>query len=166
MRCPPISFKGAPTKTLPKRYNMTTNNKTNDDVNAAHVVNEHGQVAPETLPETPTPTPTTDDAQKAMDEAFDAATESRYIAFKDKPVQIITFVNPGFKTTVGQNGEPQFEFDVIDQTGAQKLLSTQSARLMNALKKIYAVGHSLAGLKIKIVRTGEGYKTVYTAEAI
>jgi len=104
--------------------------------------------------------------QNAMDAAFEAATESRYISFKDRPIQLVTFVNPGFKTTVGQNGEPQFEFDVLDVTNAPKILSTQSARLMNALKKIYNVEHSLMGIRAKIMRTGDGYQTQYTAEAI
>lgn len=133
----PILFMGVPIQTLPK--------------GCEQMENETKEYTNETAE------PSSDE-----DEAWDNATDSGYVSFKQNPIQVLSFATSMFKTGIGQNGEAQFEFVVVDASGEQRTLSTQSIRLMKSLKAV----RPLMGKKVRIIRSGDGYATTYTAEEV
>lgn len=100
-----------------------------------------------------------DVAEQTWDEdAWNESTKSDYVNF-DQPVKLL-FQNNNFRTVIGQNGKPAYEFDVFLLPKREyKTLSTQSKRLMKELKKNLPI----AGKTFLITRAGEGFATTYSA---
>ena len=92
------------------------------------------------------------------------ATASDYIKFDNGAVDV-QFVNGKVAVKTGIGGKESYEFDVILTTGTDKeakILGTQSKGLMEQLLTFYP----LAEKRFSILRSGEGFQTVYKVTQI
>ena len=92
------------------------------------------------------------------------ATASDYVKFDDGVVDI-QFVNGKVATKPGIGGKESYEFDVIltTDTGKEaKILGTQAKGLMEQLLLFYP----LVEKRFAIMRSGEGFQTVYNVEEL
>jgi len=90
--------------------------------------------------------------------AWDSATKSVYVSFANEPTVTLMFAGNGFRTVAGLSNKQAYEFAVKEVDGTDRILSTQSVRLMNALRAVTP----LAGKTIQITRTGEAMNTNYS----
>jgi hypothetical protein len=100
-------------------------------------------------------------AEKAI---WDRATASDYIKF-DNGVVDVQFVNGKVAVAAGIGGKESYEFDVIlttDEGKEAKILGTQAKGLMAQLLTFYP----LESKRFAIMRTGEGFQTVYNVEEL
>ena len=92
---------------------------------------------------------------------FDKGAEGDYISFKDNPEVICQFISADYVDNKFKAGEKIFQF-VLLVDGMEKILNSESKRLARAMQNANIDTNDW----IKIVRTGEKFKTDYTVEKV